>query len=648
MPDRRSPDWRPACTDLPLNPSLLSLESVTTRLRVLVPILMSLPGSVTGSKAAAEPLEVRLIFPQDGLILTPAADMSPEPGVQVPLVGLAPTGSRVWVNGQSAARIDYPGPDREIRHLDARAALRAEGSHLEIDFGIGSDRVDEGPYTIFLYQLTLADRVLDVEIVALNENNLFFKTAVLYSRTDLERTYSITIDDVSDLLSEITRNEGIYSSIFEHPALGFLHKLHEDHGAVVSLYLFRRGTLYRDFDLDQMSDRFKAEWEENSDWLRLGFHAESWDPPFPYRKASYERSRGDLTGVRQQVLRFAGEKAWDRFMRSHFASGSRESCRAWRDEGIRGLYAAPVGYPSYYLSEAENHLLLTYDYWRDNIEDIVFVQTDLWAEKDYADPRRPFRTSAQVALARLDSLASRPLASQNIHLLTHEAFLHPGAGPWQVRQRVEETVGWLTDRGYRPRFDADDPFFASLPPTPPYDLRAVGNPGVSLRISWSHPHPYLVSRYQVYRKDLSEPLSAWVLIGETTGPRFDDLTRLRPAVCSYRVFAVAADGSRSGGSPPSLNYLGPGKSRLNVYPNPFNSRTTISYTVPEVVSTTIVVYNLLGQEVRRLVDQRSLPGSYAIRWNGQDSAGQPVGSGVYIVKLSSGAFSTGQKFVLLK
>jgi flagellar hook assembly protein FlgD len=65
-----------------------------------------------------------------------------------------------------------------------------------------------------------------------------------------------------------------------------------------------------------------------------------------------------------------------------------------------------------------------------------------------------------------------------------------------------------------------------------------------------------------------------------------------------------------------------------------------------------VVYNVLGQEVIRLVDKDQTPGFYALRWDGKDSFGRGVASGVYLYKIQANGetqkFSQIHKMLLLK
>ncbi|UCC81093.1 MAG: T9SS type A sorting domain-containing protein [Candidatus Zixiibacteriota bacterium] len=79
------------------------------------------------------------------------------------------------------------------------------------------------------------------------------------------------------------------------------------------------------------------------------------------------------------------------------------------------------------------------------------------------------------------------------------------------------------------------------------------------------------------------------------------------------------------------------------YPNPFNARTIINYSLPEKADITIAVYNLLGQKVATLFDGAQQPGQHKVTWDASDYP-----SGVYLARLQSGDRSENIKLVLLK
>ena len=84
------------------------------------------------------------------------------------------------------------------------------------------------------------------------------------------------------------------------------------------------------------------------------------------------------------------------------------------------------------------------------------------------------------------------------------------------------------------------------------------------------------------------------------------------------------------------------------YPNPFNPSTTIAYSVPKAGHVTIKVYNVLGQEVRTLVNQVKDVGRFNIQWDGRNSAGLQVSSGVYLYRMEAGRFVKTQKMLFIK
>lgn len=84
------------------------------------------------------------------------------------------------------------------------------------------------------------------------------------------------------------------------------------------------------------------------------------------------------------------------------------------------------------------------------------------------------------------------------------------------------------------------------------------------------------------------------------------------------------------------------------YPNPFNIETAISYSLPRACFIRLTVYDLLGREVRTLVESQQSAGPHVILWNGCDNSGSDVASGVYFYRLESDDFIDKKKMLLLK
>ena len=84
------------------------------------------------------------------------------------------------------------------------------------------------------------------------------------------------------------------------------------------------------------------------------------------------------------------------------------------------------------------------------------------------------------------------------------------------------------------------------------------------------------------------------------------------------------------------------------YPNPFNPSTVIKYALPKSSTVSLVIYNLMGQEIRRWDENNAVPGYYEKIWNGTNQAGIPVSSGIYIYRITTAEFIQMRKMVLLK
>ena len=95
--------------------------------------------------------------------------------------------------------------------------------------------------------------------------------------------------------------------------------------------------------------------------------------------------------------------------------------------------------------------------------------------------------------------------------------------------------------------------------------------------------------------------------------------------------------------PEEINYILNDYNLSNNYPNPFNPVTTIEYTLPRSGEVSLIIYNILGKEVARLVDGEMTAGNHTANWDASNFA-----SGIYFYRLKSGNFVQTRKMVLLK
>jgi hypothetical protein len=95
------------------------------------------------------------------------------------------------------------------------------------------------------------------------------------------------------------------------------------------------------------------------------------------------------------------------------------------------------------------------------------------------------------------------------------------------------------------------------------------------------------------------------------------------------------------------------------YPNPFNPTTSIMFRVAGCSSLdgdfvsiseniSIDIFNIRGQKIRTLLDERFSPGEHSVAWDGTDDTGNFVGSGIYLYRMSVGSYSSTKKLILMK
>ena len=122
--------------------------------------------------------------------------------------------------------------------------------------------------------------------------------------------------------------------------------------------------------------------------------------------------------------------------------------------------------------------------------------------------------------------------------------------------------------------------------------------------------------------------------GGMTVVRAEPLTASKPVVAAETVTVSE--------TVPEVSGLAPN------FPNPFNSATLITYHLSSPGPVQLVIYNVLGQPVRTLVDQSQAAGSYQIRWDVLDQRGVSLSTGIYIARLSYPGGVQTQRLLYLK
>ena len=87
---------------------------------------------------------------------------------------------------------------------------------------------------------------------------------------------------------------------------------------------------------------------------------------------------------------------------------------------------------------------------------------------------------------------------------------------------------------------------------------------------------------------------------------------------------------------------------LSIYPNPFNPSTSISFELRESARVVVRIFDVSGRLVKTLADGTFASGPHALLWNGCNSNGSAVASGIYFIRLDSSAHTIIQKAILLR
>jgi hypothetical protein len=163
---------------------------------------------------------------------------------------------------------------------------------------------------------------------------------------------------------------------------------------------------------------------------------------------------------------------------------------------------------------------------------------------------------------------------------------------------------------------------------------------------------------QGFEIERSTPTHSWEKIGyvpgfgTTTEPRsytFVDATVITGSY-SYRLKQIDYNGTFSYSDVVGVEVdFTPSEYALSQnYPNPFNPSTTIMYQVPKAGNVSMIVYDMLGQEVKTLVNNEVAPGAYQVHWDGLNNSGVSMSSGTYIYRMTAGDFVESKEMILVK
>lgn len=257
-----------------------------------------------------------------------------------------------------------------------------------------------------------------------------------HERGEVMKTYSFTVDDNIRFLKELTQQQP--GSIFCHPYPAMYRKLHEKYGVKVQLNLFYE---MDGFDLSQMTDRYRQEWEANAHWLKLSFHAKKEFMP-AYDTCGYEEVFRDCLAVEEQILRFAGEESLARTTTVHFCKTSEAGVLALRDRKVAGLLG--------YLGTDENPRV-TYSLPECFREALKAGQVIRWQNVSFAV--LDIGVDGLLMKQLVPSVESY-LGREQIRVMVHEQYFYPDYKAYQpdYGEKLDAVFEFLQKYGYTSLF----------------------------------------------------------------------------------------------------------------------------------------------------------------------------------------------------
>ena len=297
----------------------------------------------------------------------------------------------------------------------------------------------------FETEMVLRDRETDLVAVAENGSERQKDLVrVVWDRYS-EPRYRFSIDDNSFFLRDVAQKK--YPSLFDCFYLKMLRDLHRKYKVKFTVNIYY--TTGDDFKLPQFPDRYKGEWRDNADWMRLAFHAYADKPDYPYRDAAPEKLIADLDLVAAEIHRFAGEQAYAPPTVIHFGMTRPTAFKPLFQRGVRVLsgYFRKSGNTydvNYRWNDTVSEYLSRHDAWKDFTSGLVFSRVDIVCNSVPKDR----------IVATLEPQIKDANTAEIMDLFTHEQYFWPFYSNYipDHPQRLDTAIRWVTEHGFKPIF----------------------------------------------------------------------------------------------------------------------------------------------------------------------------------------------------
>ena len=269
------------------------------------------------------------------------------------------------------------------------------------------------------------------------------------------RRYNFFIDDCIFFLRNVAVNR--LPSLFDDHFLRRLREIHGKYGSRFTLNLFFHDD-HHDFSLTEFPGRYRREFQENSDWLKLSFHAKSEFPDRPYQSADAATLAADFDEVRREVCRFAGPECFIAPMVIHWAMTNPENFPVLSERGVRCLAGGFLNAISHI---GESHSVAVTDIGFHYEQDVARYICDkhlyydrrwnMFLLDDLVTCNYATQEDIRAAFAKL-----KP-EQDTVNIITHEQYCYPDYFNYipDHLDRIELACRLADEAGYKPVFFND-------------------------------------------------------------------------------------------------------------------------------------------------------------------------------------------------
>ncbi len=342
--------------------------------------------------------------------------------------------------------------------VDGRLKIRvllesSAGEHINVN-GVPVCRESDGTFSA---NVLLDGRTNHLQAIDVDSGES--ETITVYVFAKAYHKYRFTVDDFILAFKDLHENRMVYKSIFDNAYLNIFKQAHDLYGSKVHINAFYE-SFDGSFNLSMMTDRYKNEFEANSDWLTFSFHARSEMPDLPYLNKTYEEVRRDAMLVLGELRRIVGSASLSNTTTLHWGACNIYGTRALHSLGYRALcaYLTLCRGESYYIDYyKEGEPIVSYHlthkqvehtehrcFYVDTDEDMIFAKLHMVLNAG--------DLTADRVDAFLDDISSRPSEGGFIQMVIHEQYFYSDYSAYEpdYAQRILTMAKWMYEHGYEP------------------------------------------------------------------------------------------------------------------------------------------------------------------------------------------------------